>query len=73
LVVTERDWCDFVSYNEIVGEHLIVRVGPDDYTDKVRDALDCFLDLMEKVRGQLNLAAPTGRHPPVDLPAALAQ
>lgn len=63
LALTGRAWLDFVSYNEIVGEHLIVRVEPDDYTMKVHEALTQFLELMASVRKHLNLPEPTGRHP----------
>jgi hypothetical protein len=42
LLVTGRKWVDFVSYADYLPT-LIVRVVPDEYTDKLRAALDQFL------------------------------
>lgn len=44
LIVTGRAWCDFVSYvtDQADLEPFVVRVTPDDFTDKLRAALDEF-------------------------------
>lgn len=44
LLVTERDWCDFLAYSGHGLPHLLVRVTPDDYTETLRAALDEFGD-----------------------------
>lgn len=74
LVVTGRSWCDFVSYSPNLPE-LIVRVVPDDYTKKLRDALDQFDALMKKLIEQLGLGEPppNPQDEPYELPAMLTQ
>ena len=54
LVVSERAWCDFVSYCPPF-EALCVRVGRDEYTDKVADALTDFLVRLNAMRERLGL------------------
>ena len=53
LIVTGCDWCDFLSYAAGLPK-LLVRVVPDDYTDKLRDCLNRFHDeyiaALEKIR-----------------------
>lgn len=43
LIVTGRDWCDFLSYAQGL-PHLLVRVLPDEYTEALRVCLDQFWD-----------------------------
>eukprot|EP00752_Nemacystus_decipiens_P016734 g14972.t1 len=43
LVVTGRQWCDFLSYAQGL-PHLLIRIVPDDYTDKLRACLNKFWD-----------------------------
>ena len=54
LVVSERAWCDFVSYCPPF-EPLCVRVGRDEYTDKVANALADFLVRLSATRERLGL------------------
>ena len=53
LLVTGRDWCDFVSYHpEMPGE--IIRVERDEaYIEALRDALEGFCDLLDQSKAQL--------------------
>lgn len=41
LIVTGRDWCDFLSYAQGLPE-LLVRVTPDDFTASLRESLERF-------------------------------
>lgn len=44
LLVTGREWIDFVSYSPSVDvPHLVVRVYPSDFTKKLADELESFL------------------------------
>lgn len=43
LIVTGREWCDFVSYAPGLPEFR-VRVEPDEYTEAMREALNKFWD-----------------------------
>jgi YqaJ-like viral recombinase domain len=43
LIVTGRSWVDLISYVPSLPP-LVIRVVPDEYTDKLRDALDQFWD-----------------------------
>lgn len=53
LIVTGRKWVDFMAYSPGFPP-LLIRVEPDDYTEKVRKALDDFWpryqEALEKVR-----------------------
>lgn len=71
LIVTGRAWCDFMSYSPGLPS-LLVRVFPDEYTDRLRDLLETFWTDYQSTVKQLNLPEPTGLHPEVELPAALA-
>lgn len=62
LVVTGREWWDFMSY--VPGfPPLLIRVEPDEYTEKVRKALDDFWpryqEALEKVRQMDGFPEPT--------------
>ncbi len=46
LIVTGRDWVDFMSYFPGLPKFLI-RVEPDDFTDKLRSYLDRFWDMYQ--------------------------
>jgi hypothetical protein len=50
LIVTGRKWCDFVSYAPTKGAQMgfIVRVLPDEYTAKLRVALEDFYSLYQE-------------------------
>lgn len=60
LVVTGRDWWDFVSYARNMPA-LVVRVEPDEFTERMREALDEFhemyADAWERLRGEIPGAA----------------
>lgn len=43
LIVTERKWVDFLSYCPSL-DPLLIRVEPDEYTEKLRLALEAFYD-----------------------------
>ena len=51
LIVTGRPWCDFVSYvtDQADLEPFVVRVQPDEFTDKLRKALDEFYERYQAV------------------------
>lgn len=49
LLVAELEWIDFVSYSYVV-KPLVVRVTPSDYTVKVGEALDKFLEQYETAK-----------------------
>lgn len=53
LIVTGRKWCDFVSHAYGLPD-LVVRVEPDDFTEKLRECLGEFLndydDALAKIR-----------------------
>lgn len=51
LIVTGRAWWDFLSYCEGYAP-LIVRVTPDDYTKKLAECLDQFLDRLDQAKAQ---------------------
>lgn len=51
LVITGRSWWDFMSYCPGY-KPLIVRVTPDDYTRKLADCLDEFLDRLDAAKAQ---------------------
>ena len=55
LVVTGREWWDFCSYSGGLPP-VLVRVTPDDYTDKVRECMEKFWtryqELLAKVMAQ---------------------
>lgn len=51
LIVTGRDWCDFISYARGL-PHLLVRVTPGSFTDSLRECLDQFCDEYAKAREQ---------------------
>lgn len=57
LIVTGRKWCDFMAYSPGL-PNLCVRVEPDGYTDKLRDALKGFWTLYQDTLKKLNLTAP---------------
>lgn len=48
LIVSGRPWCDFVSYVGTDIDPVIIRVVPDDYTRRLRVALEQFLERYEK-------------------------
>lgn len=53
LIVTGRQWWDFLSY--CVGfPPLLVRVVPDDYTKLLADALEHFANRLAQLAGELN-------------------
>lgn len=60
LVVTGRDWWDFVSYARNMPA-LVVRVEPDEFTERMREALDEFYtmyaDAWERLRCEIPGAA----------------
>lgn len=62
LIVTGRKWVDFMAYSPGFPP-LLIRVEPDDYTEKVRKALDDFWpryqDALNKVRAMDGFPAPT--------------
>ena len=49
LLLAEREWLDFVSYCPGFPP-LLVRVIPDEYTEKVAEALAAFLDKLEAAK-----------------------
>lgn len=49
LIVTGRDWCDFLSYAQGL-PHLLVRIEPDEFTDKLRACLEQFCDELAQAR-----------------------
>ena len=51
LVITKRAWWDFISYCPGY-KPLIVRVTPDDYTKKLAECLDQFLDRLDAAKAQ---------------------
>lgn len=80
LAVTGRAWWDFLSYRRGFPP-LLVRVEPDDYTERVRDAIGEFLSVMDDIKRELALGDPPPNtipdelamdYEPVELPAALA-
>ena len=48
LIVTGRKWWDFLSY-AVGAPPLLVRVEPDDYTDKLREAIRAFLPVYQEM------------------------
>lgn len=70
MIVTGRDWCDFMSYSPGLPS-LLVRVERDDYTDRLYDLLDSFWIEYQTMLSKLDLPEPTHMHPPVEVPAAL--
>ena len=67
LVVSERAWCDFVSYFPPF-EPLCVRVERDEYADKVADALADFLVRLNAMRERLGHDDETPDLAPATLP-----
>lgn len=55
LIVTGRKWCDFLAYTPGL-PRLLVRVEPDEYTDKLRVALEDFwpklVDYRQRIAAQ---------------------
>lgn len=54
IVIGELEWLDFVSYHPDF-RSLLVRVEPDEYTEKVRKALSLFLDALYDAKEKLGL------------------
>ena len=54
LLVTGRPWWDFMSYNQFCDPFLI-RVFPDDFTEKLRAVLMTFLDDFDAIVARLGL------------------
>jgi hypothetical protein len=52
LIVTGLPWCDFLSYAHGLPP-LLVRVEPDEYTEKLRDCLAKFLDDYQRERARI--------------------
>jgi hypothetical protein len=52
LVVTGRPWWDFLSYSPGL-PHLLVRVEPDDFTEKLRACMEEFWTLYQKLDAQI--------------------
>lgn len=52
LIVTGRQWWDFVSYCPGLPE-LVIRVEPDDYTEKLREALEGFHARYKELENQV--------------------
>jgi hypothetical protein len=52
LIITGREWCDFMSYARGLPP-LLVRVEPDDYTAKVRAAMDTFWGEYQEALGKI--------------------
>jgi hypothetical protein len=59
LVVTGAKWVDFMSYHEKMPP-LLVRVTPDEFTEKLRAELARFVALYEEVLEQLGIPKPWG-------------
>lgn len=52
LIVTGREWWDFLSYAPGLPP-LYLRITPDDYTAKLRDALAAFLERLETIKAAI--------------------
>jgi hypothetical protein len=52
LIICDRDWCDFVSYSRDF-RPLVVRVEPDDFTEKLRGVIDDFLETLSEVEREI--------------------
>lgn len=52
LIVTGRQWCDFLSYCPGLPP-LLLRVEPDEYTDQLRKALVVFWERFQKLLTQI--------------------
>lgn len=52
LVVTGRAWIDFMSYSPGL-PHLLVRVEPDDYTEKLRGCMEQFWELYQRLDAKI--------------------
>lgn len=52
LIITGREWWDFMSYARGMPP-LLVRVRPDDYTEKVRDAMGLFWAEYQDAMGKI--------------------
>lgn len=59
LIVTGRQWWDFVAYCPGLPE-LVVRVTPDDYTEKLREALELFHARYQELENQVVALAGAG-------------
>lgn len=57
LVVTGYDWCDLFSFCPPFPP-LLVRIVPDEYTEKLRKALARFVDLKDEIADRLDLPKP---------------
>ena len=55
LIVTGRQWWDFISYGQ--PRSLVVRVYPDEYTEKLRKCLDQFLEMYAEALGRIEKMA----------------
>ena len=52
LIITGRQWWDFVAYCPGLPE-LVVRVEPDEYTEKLREALEGFHQRYQEIESQV--------------------
>ena len=52
LIICERQWCDFISYSPDF-KPLLVRVVPDDFTEKLREVIDEFLETLAEVEREI--------------------
>lgn len=59
LIITGRQWWDFVSYCPGLPE-LVVRVEPDEYTEKLREALELFHARYQELENQVVALAGAG-------------
>jgi hypothetical protein len=53
LLLTKRDWCDWMSYHPDMPASIVRIERDDDYLEKLCDYLDHFLTEMDKVIGML--------------------
>lgn len=52
LIVTGREWCDFMSYRAGF-PRVLVRVVPDDFTKRLRDELEKFWVLYQDIKARV--------------------
>jgi hypothetical protein len=57
LVITGRDWWDFMSYHPDLPT-LLLRVTPNAYTDLVREAMDGFWEMYEEMWAKVSALLP---------------
>lgn len=62
LIVTERKWCDWISWNPLYPA-LTIRVEPDEYTEKLRGYMERFAGEYEQAKAKIDAGVPLPETP----------